>query len=61
MPKVPEFYSINENKKPKDKQVYHNNSACVAGRDIKTAKEEKLGMGGYRPCDDCIKETKLGH
>jgi hypothetical protein len=61
MPKVPEFYSINEAKKPEATRVHHNNSACAPGRDIKAAKEDKLGTGGYRLCDVCIKENKLGH
>jgi hypothetical protein len=60
MPKVPAFYSVNEGKKPTNKQVHHDNSACASGRDI-PANERKPGTGGYRLCDDCIKETRLGH
>lgn len=64
MPKVPEFYSINEAKKPETKRVYHNNSACAPGRDI-PEHERRLGKGPsgetYRPCEDCKKETELGH
>jgi hypothetical protein len=60
MPKVAAFYSINEHKKPADKQVHHDNSACAPGRDIPQS-ERKPGMGGYRHCDECEKETKAGH
>ncbi len=59
MPKVPVFYSVNEAKKPPDKRVHHNNSACVPGRDI--PQNDRLpGMGGYRLCDDCMKANKQG-
>jgi len=60
MPTVSEFYSINEVKKPADKRVYHDNSACAPGRDI-PQNERRPGKGGYRRCDDCIKESNLGH
>ena len=59
MPKVPEFYSINEVKKDPKDRVHHNNSACPPGRDIPTW-ERKPGMGGYRLCDDCIRVNREG-
>jgi hypothetical protein len=59
MPKVSEFYSINEVKKPADKRVHHNNSACAPGRDIPQS-ERKAGDGGYRLCDDCARLNGQG-
>jgi hypothetical protein len=52
MPRVSEFYSVNEVKKPPANRVHHNNGACAPGRDIPRA-ERKPGDGGYRLCDDC--------
>jgi hypothetical protein len=46
MPTVPDFHSINEAKKPAYIRVYHDNSACVPGRDI-SQNERRLGKGGY--------------
>jgi hypothetical protein len=60
MTKVADFYSVNEVKKPTDKRVYHDNNACAPGRDI-PQHERQSGKGGYRHCDVCIEETKLGH
>ena len=34
MAKVTPYYSVNEAKKPTDKQVHHDNDQCRAGRDI---------------------------
>jgi len=34
VPKVDEFYSVNEFNKPPENRVYHNNSECHSGRDI---------------------------
>jgi hypothetical protein len=59
MPKVPEFHSINEVKKPAANRVHHNNSACPPGRDI-PANERRAGGGGYRLCDDCQKLNAQG-
>jgi hypothetical protein len=59
MPKVQDFYSINENKKPIEKRVYHDNSACAPGRDI-PINERLSGKGGYRHCDVCTDETNKG-
>jgi hypothetical protein len=59
MPYTPEFYSVNEVKKPVLNRVHHNNSACPPGRDI--PKWERLhGPGGYRLCDDCIRLNNQG-
>ena len=60
MPKVPTFHSVNEHKKPEAERRHHDNSACAPGRDI-PKNEQKLGAGGYRLCQNCIKETNQGH
>jgi hypothetical protein len=60
MSKIPDFYSINEIKKPIEKRVYHDNNACAPGRDI-PANERRPGTGGYRRCDVCQEESRLGH
>jgi hypothetical protein len=61
MPTVAAFYSVNETLKPvKNSRVYHDNNACAPGRDI-PAKERKPGTGGYRHCEQCIRETNAGH
>ena len=59
MPKVPDFYSINEVLKPAENRVYHNNSACPPGRDI-PANERRAGTGGYRLCKDCNERNNQG-
>jgi hypothetical protein len=59
MSKVNPFYSVNEAKKPVNKQVHHNNNACAPGRDI-PAWERRDGTGNYRLCDDCIKANREG-
>jgi hypothetical protein len=59
MPKVPDFYSINEVQKPPANRVYHNNSACPPGRDI-PANERRSGTGGYRLCKDCNERNDQG-
>jgi hypothetical protein len=48
-----EFHSVNEAKKPKDEQVYHN-SECGPAKEI-PKHERKPGTGGYRLCKDCQK------
>jgi hypothetical protein len=52
MPKVPDFYSINEAIKVALNRVYHDNGACPLGRRIPPI-ERRSGTGGYRLCDDC--------
>jgi hypothetical protein len=59
MPKTPQFYSINEVKKPEDKRVHHDNSACAPGRDIPQS-ERRSGTGGYLPCKDCARLNSQG-
>jgi hypothetical protein len=59
MPKVPEFYSINETSKPANLRVHHNNSACPPGRDV-PAHERRAGTNGYRLCDDCSRLNLQG-
>ena len=56
---VATFYSINEAKKPVQKQVHHNNGACAAGRDIPSW-ERRQGAGGYRLCEDCQRLNAQG-
>jgi hypothetical protein len=57
--RVPEFYSINEVKKPPANRVHHNNGACPPGRDI-PSNERRPGTGGYRLCDDCARLNAQG-
>lgn len=59
MPKVQDFYSVNEVKKPVFQRVYHDNSACAPGRDIPVY-ERLAGKGGYRHCEICTDETNKG-
>ena len=49
---APDFYSINETKKPATQRVYHNNSSCPPGRDI-PLNERRSGRNDYRLCADC--------
>jgi hypothetical protein len=55
MPKVPEFYSVNEAIKHPLSRVHHNNSACRPGCDI-PQRERRQGTGIYRLCDDSAPE-----
>jgi hypothetical protein len=59
MPKVADFYSINEAKKPAGSRVYHDNGACPSGRDI-PLNERRFGTAGYRLCDDCRRLNEQG-
>jgi hypothetical protein len=59
MPRVPEFYSVNEYKKPNDEQVHHNNGKCGAGKSI-PLHERLSGTGGYRLCKDCAELNRNG-
>ena len=59
MPRVPDFHSVNEAKKAAYIRVYHDNSACVPGRDMPQT-ERQLGKGGYRHCGVCTDETSKG-
>jgi len=52
MAKVSPYHSVNEAKKPADKQVHRDNDQCRAGRDIPQG-ERRAGTGGYRHCKDC--------
>jgi hypothetical protein len=53
MAKEPDFYSVNEDKKPVANRRYHNNTLCAAGKDIKVEKENRLGNNGYKLCQHC--------
>jgi hypothetical protein len=44
------FYSTLEAKKPR--RVYHDNSACAAGREISRG-ERRSGTANYRHCENC--------
>ena len=59
MPRVADFYSVNEVVKPQQLRVYHNNGACPPGRDI-PANERRAGTNGYRLCDDCARLNREG-
>ena len=60
MPKVADFYSVNEVTKPPRNRVYHNNSVCTPGRDI-PENERKLGTPiGYMLCEVCISLNRQG-
>jgi hypothetical protein len=52
MPKVPEFYAINEVDNPLHNRVHHNNGACPSGRGI-PQNLRRPGTGGYRHCEEC--------
>jgi hypothetical protein len=52
MPRVKEYYSVNEASKPANKRVYHDNDQCRAGREI-PLNERRSGTSGYRLCKDC--------
>ena len=52
MPKVSPFFSINEQDKPVNRRVHHNNTAGPPGRDI-PSHERRQGTGNYRLCEDC--------
>jgi len=52
MPKVPNFYSMKELLKPLIDRVYHNNEACVPGREI-AASDRREDSTIYRLCGDC--------
>jgi hypothetical protein len=58
MPRTSDFYAGNEIDKPVDKRVYHNNSSCPSGCDIKDADKDRPGTGGYHLCRDC--DTRNG-
>jgi hypothetical protein len=56
MPSIPEFHSVNATKDIGD-HVYHNNSTCIAGRQI-PRDERRPGTGGYRLCEECERKNK---
>jgi len=53
MAKVPEYYSVKENKKPFNKRIYHDDDQCRAGRNIPQS-EQRNGTGGYKRCQECL-------
>ncbi|MGH6870868.1 MAG: hypothetical protein ACREHE_05110 [Rhizomicrobium sp.] len=52
MPTTRKFHSINEVKKPAEKRVHHDNSACRPGQDV-PQNERVYTDGGYRLCEVC--------
>ena len=54
MSKVSPFYSANEERKPEQERVYHDNDECGPGSEIPQHALCK-GTGGYRLCEDCEK------
>ena len=60
MPSTLPFHSMHEPEKPVEHRVYHNNSACPAGRSIPHY-ERRQGDSGYRLCQDCKEMNRLGH
>jgi hypothetical protein len=54
------FYSVNENQKPAQLRVHHDNNACAPGRDIPIW-ERRQGTGNYRHCDICSEMTRKGY
>jgi hypothetical protein len=59
MPRVAAFYTLNEQKKPEERRVYHNNSACGPANEIPST-DRWPGDGGYRLCNDCDRLNKAG-
>ena len=54
MATVPDFYSVNEAKKPAADRRYHDNDKCGPGGQIKK-EDRQNGQNGYSRCEDCIK------
>jgi hypothetical protein len=52
MPRVADFHSIDELLKPLADRVYHNNEACVPGREVSAA-DRRDDSSVYRLCGDC--------
>lgn len=50
--RVKPFYTVNAVKRPKAPHVYHNNSECASGQDIRKSGYRK-GTGGYELCQHC--------
>lgn len=52
MPRVADFYSVHELKKPEAKRRYHNNDRCRLDGEISRA-ERQDRTGGYRLREEC--------
>jgi hypothetical protein len=52
--RIPNFYSVNEFKKPPDQRPHHNNDRCGPGKEIPQL-DRRVGTCGYRLCEDCRK------
>jgi hypothetical protein len=53
MPRIEAFYSRREARRFVDAGVFHNNSTCRQGRDVKMKSDDRNGTGNYRLCHDC--------
>jgi hypothetical protein len=60
VPKIDDFYSVNEVNKPPRNRVYHNNRECHSGRDIPEHDRLFGKPTGYRLCNHCIRLNRQG-
>jgi hypothetical protein len=59
MPKVPAFHTNSQEYPPSHRNVYHDNSACKDGQDIKSW--HRVSGDGNRPrCDECSRLAREG-
>jgi hypothetical protein len=56
MPTVHPFYSANDEKKPREQRVYHNNLTCPVGRNIPSW-ERMQGTNNYPLCPVCAERV----
>jgi hypothetical protein len=52
MPTIHPFFSVNEEKKPREERVYHNNAKCKVGRGIPVW-DRHQGTNSYELCPVC--------
>ncbi len=60
MSRIEAFHSRREARKSTDTGVFHNNSTCQCGRDIKLSSDDRNGTGNYRLCQDCDDRNSQG-
>jgi hypothetical protein len=51
--KVPAFHTNSDEYRPEDKLVYHDESECGYGKEIKRNGHDVPGTDGRRRCDRC--------
>jgi hypothetical protein len=56
MPSTPPFHTV----EPGKPHVYHNNSACHDGQDIKKPHWRPTAGVGRRLCEECARLNRLG-